>query len=307
MYAIIIASALSAIVAHAQVIYTDVKPDEKFSCSKVGCSHQYNLDLDNDGSNDFTIGVYKSSDFSLCGKSFSSGVSVSGVDFNQTSGYPLLSLNTIINDPGIYSASANLGWANKGWIRSCFKGCSCSEINSSSPSSDGYLGLGLVKGAHTYYGWVRLSVSVSYNSVGFTIKDYAYNSIPNQPILAGQTSTVITQVQKNGVANPISKNAVEQKNIIRDFINTLSSYPNPFSNSTTISFSISESQKVSLKIYDMTGRLVKTLANAEMQVGTHQLSWNAKDEKGNAVSAGIYLLRFDAGTKSETKKLSVIN
>jgi flagellar hook assembly protein FlgD len=167
--------------------------------------------------------------------------------------------------------------------------------------------LGLVKGAHTYYGWVHISVSVSYNSVGFTVKDYAYNSVPEQAILAGQTSAMVTQVQKNGATNLAGKNVEEQKNIITNFINTLSSYPNPFSNSTTISFSLTRSEKVSIKIFDMAGRLVRTLANTDMQVGTHQLSWNTKDEKGNAVSAGIYLLRFDAGTKSETKKLSVIN
>jgi len=86
----------------------------------------------------------------------------------------------------------------------------------------------------------------------------------------------------------------------------ISNYPNPFSNSTTISFSISESQKVSLKIYDMAGRLIKTIADAQMQTGTHQLIWNARDEKGNAVSTGNYLLKMQAGNYEETKKISVI-
>ena len=56
----------------------------------------------------------------------------------------------------------------------------------------------------------------------------------------------------------------------------------------------------------MTGRIVKTLANGEMQEGTHQLEWNATNEKGIAVDAGIYFLKFDAGDYSETKELSVI-
>jgi flagellar hook assembly protein FlgD len=88
--------------------------------------------------------------------------------------------------------------------------------------------------------------------------------------------------------------------------------PNPFSNSTTVSFSIQQSQKampadrhVSIQIFDLNGRLVKTLADAQMQAGTHQLIWNAKDEKGNGVVTGIYLLKIQAGSYAETKKLVV--
>ena len=56
-------------------------------------------------------------------------------------------------------------------------------------TTDHYLGLKTKSGSNTYYGWVRLRISVSpsppfHSSV--TIKDYAYNSIPNQRILAGQ-------------------------------------------------------------------------------------------------------------------------
>ncbi|CAN5460066.1 hypothetical protein BH10BAC3_BH10BAC3_17480 [soil metagenome] len=95
-------------------------------------------------------------------------------------------------------------------------------------------------------------------------------------------------------------------------IATTSSYqfsvaPNPFSNSTIISFSLAQSQKVSVQIFDLAGRLIKILANKKMQAGTHQLTWNARDEKGNAVSAGMYLLQVEADNKSEIKKLSVIN
>ena len=81
----------------------------------------------------------------------------------------------------------------------------------------------------------------------------------------------------------------------------LKSVPNPFSNSTTISFTISQPQKVSLKIYDMTGRLVKTLADTKFEKGQHELKWNAQ-----GVTAGIYILQYNAGNYSETRKLSVI-
>jgi len=56
----------------------------------------------------------------------------------------------------------------------------------------------------------------------------------------------------------------------------------------------------------MNGRLVKTLANTELQKGAHQLAWNAKDEKGNAVNAGIYFFKIQSGDYVETRKLSVV-
>ena len=45
------------------------------------------------------------------------------------------------------------------------------------------------------------------------------------------------------------------------------------------------------------------LSSSEMQPGTEQLIWNAKNEKGNAVSAGIYFLKMQAGDYTETKKI----
>jgi hypothetical protein len=77
-------------------------------------------------------------------------------------------------------------------------------------------------------------------------------------------------------------------------------------NSTAISFELTETQNVSLKIYDVTGRLIKTLAQSRMTEGEHQIDWNKTDEAGNTVSAGIYIAKFDAGDYSTTKKLSVI-
>ncbi len=64
---------------------------------------------------------------------------------------------------------------------------------------------------------------------------------------------------------------------------SLSAYPNPVINTATISFSLQQSQKILISIYDMNGRLMKTLVDAQMQPGTHQLTWNARDEKGKAL------------------------
>jgi hypothetical protein len=84
--------------------------------------------------------------------------------------------------------------------------------------------------------------------------------------------------------------------------------PNPFLNSTTISFSLARSQKVSLNIYDVAGALVKSfLTTQTIEPGMHHFTWNGKDEKGNALPAGIYFVKFTAGNYSEVKKVSTFN
>ena len=77
-------------------------------------------------------------------------------------------------------------------------------------------------------------------------------------------------------------------------------YPNPFSTSTTISFSLSQSQNVSLKVYDVNGRLIKTLASTIFEEGEHQIVWNAEE-----VNAGIYFLKMQAVEFLKTEKLIV--
>ena len=91
-----------------------------------------------------------------------------------------------------------------------------------------------------------------------------------------------------------------------NFNNTLKVFPNPISDAATIEFFLDQSQNVSLKIFDVTGRLIATLANETMNAGDHQLQWNAKDENGNPLNAGIYLLKMETHNHSETIQLSVM-
>jgi Secretion system C-terminal sorting domain len=90
-------------------------------------------------------------------------------------------------------------------------------------------------------------------------------------------------------------------NYTNDNATTIIISPNPFSNSTTISFTLSQSQKVSAGIFDDAGRLIKNITDAQMEAGSHQLTWNAA-----GVANGTYYLRFNAGHYAETKKIVVL-
>jgi hypothetical protein len=80
-------------------------------------------------------------------------------------------------------------------------------------------------------------------------------------------------------------------------------YPNPFNPSTTISFDIPDAtdRNTSLHIYDITGKLVETLVNGTVPVGTHTITWDPKN-----LSAGLYIVQLKAGNKTFNQKLTFL-
>lgn len=82
--------------------------------------------------------------------------------------------------------------------------------------------------------------------------------------------------------------------------------PNPFMGETDFRFQIPDFSKVSLKIYDISGRMVKTLLNGVMDAGDHTVQWDARDNNGKRLTAGIYFYRLDAGNFCAIKKLILL-
>ena len=83
-------------------------------------------------------------------------------------------------------------------------------------------------------------------------------------------------------------------------------FPNPFNPSTTISFALPENSQVILSIYNIEGKLVKTLLNEPLEPGYKQSIWDGTDSQGNAVSSGVYFYRLKAGGKVLTKKMVLL-
>ncbi len=81
-------------------------------------------------------------------------------------------------------------------------------------------------------------------------------------------------------------------------------YPNPFNPTTTISYSVAEQAHVSLVIYDVLGRAVKTLVNENRVPGVYDIVWDATDETGNSVATGLYFARFAGGDYQKSIKLA---
>jgi flagellar hook assembly protein FlgD len=85
---------------------------------------------------------------------------------------------------------------------------------------------------------------------------------------------------------------------------TIQNYPNPFNPSTQINYRIPSNSKVSVKIYDVFGRVVAVLVDNEFQnAGWHSTDWRAEKINGNPVSSGIYFCRILSNSQVRTIKL----
>ena len=83
-------------------------------------------------------------------------------------------------------------------------------------------------------------------------------------------------------------------------------YPNPFNPVTTLRYDIPENGHINITIYDMLGRQVKTLINQTQDAGYKSLIWDATNDYGKPVSAGIYLYQIQAGENISTKKMVLL-
>jgi flagellar hook assembly protein FlgD len=83
-------------------------------------------------------------------------------------------------------------------------------------------------------------------------------------------------------------------------------YPNPFNAQTLISFTLASPGDVRLDIYDITGRLVKTLLSRTLDYGNHQLIWNGTDNREQDVASGVYFYKLSADNKSTTKRMLLL-
>jgi len=83
-------------------------------------------------------------------------------------------------------------------------------------------------------------------------------------------------------------------------------YPNPFNLSTQIEFTLPHSGSVSLDIYDILGRKVRTLVSEDLSSGYKSVFWDAKNDVGKDVSSGIYFYQLRIGDFSEAKKMLLL-
>ncbi|MCK4584459.1 right-handed parallel beta-helix repeat-containing protein [candidate division WOR-3 bacterium] len=86
----------------------------------------------------------------------------------------------------------------------------------------------------------------------------------------------------------------------------LKNKPNPFRNRTIIYYSLTKPGIISLKVYDQTGRLVKTLENGIKRAGNYTVGWNGCNNTNQKVPAGVYFIRLKSGDFTSVKKIILV-
>ena len=139
-------------------------------------------------------------------------------------------------------------------------------------------------------------IDVEFDTVVNNFKGEATVSISNL-ILAGANGVAVeAESSSNGVvvAGIPAETSLEKN------------YPNPFNPSTTIPVKLSEAGYVTLKVYDMSGSLVKTLASDYRDAGSYDVIWNGLNNDGQKVASGQYILQMSAPNYNKTQQMTFL-
>ncbi|HMA63152.1 MAG TPA: DUF3472 domain-containing protein, partial [bacterium] len=121
------------------------------------------------------------------------------------------------------------------------------------------------------------------------------------------TSTIFGINCWNNDALKLSTTKVAEKEVTRpDKIELLKNYPNPFNPETRISYQLPKAMKISLKIYNLEGKLIRTLVNGHKQSGFHTQLWKGHDDQGKRVNSGYYFYRLKANGQVFTRKMILV-
>lgn len=158
--------------------------------------------------------------------------------------------------------------------------------------------------------------SVSSSRFPITIKpgDSTQITIRFTPVTAGSKSATLN-VYTNTPYMPVRKiylsgtsyylTAIDDQNTkaIPEYFTLHQNYPNPFNSETSIQYDLPKRERVSIRIYNVVGKLVRTLIQEEQFPGNYTTQWDGRDDSGRYVSSGIYIYRVQAGGFEKSKKM----
>ncbi len=185
---------------------------------------------------------------------------------------------------------------------------------------------GLITGGTVYKIDKTTASAVSIGTTGFgTARALAFDNDgilyglsggTNQPLYRIDTTTAAGTLIGNTGKTGLSALAIwgssvgieDESPITANTFSLYQNYPNPFNPTTTIRYTLAANEKVALKIYNTLGQEVRTLLNGQAQTANraYEIVWDGKDNKGSAVSSGIYLYRLEAGSFVKTRKMMLL-
>jgi hypothetical protein len=119
-------------------------------------------------------------------------------------------------------------------------------------------------------------------------------------------ATVVTVAQYQSEPTGIEDKVTGGLELPKSFV-LHQNYPNPFNPSTTIDYSIPEGEAVNIEllIYDLRGRMIRSLINEDKSPGNYSVHWDGRNSEGREVGSGVYLYRIEAGSFASVKKMII--
>ncbi|MBN1352144.1 FG-GAP repeat protein [candidate division KSB1 bacterium] len=132
----------------------------------------------------------------------------------------------------------------------------------------------------------------------FPVGDWDEDGVDDFAIGNGVDLKILKATITTGVSSHVAQK-------VEDF-SLFQNYPNPFNPSTTIAFKLPETEKVTLKVYNVFGQLVCTLLDQQMSSGLHKIAWNGLDSRNLKVTSGVYFYRLETSNHVQTKKMILV-
>ena len=155
----------------------------------------------------------------------------------------------------------------------------------------GISGLSVISGDHQN--------SELYNRI--TLPEGAAGSMPPNDPLSPEEINLIAEWINEGAVNLSNENYILSKNFILN-----QNYPNPFNPNTTITYTLPNKQMTTLKIFDASGRIIRTIVNKIQYSGLNKVKWDALNDHGQKASAGIYFYSIETENFRQTKKMILL-
>ena len=134
---------------------------------------------------------------------------------------------------------------------------------------------------------------------GFSLM-YLRDVEPGSPIMRSHVFNDVFQWFWNALNVIIGEEEIPAANSLAQ------NYPNPFNPATTIHFGVREKGRVTLRVYDVAGRLVRTLVDEVRDAGAYREVWDGTNNRGSVVASGVYFYRISAKEFEQTRKMVLL-
>lgn len=114
----------------------------------------------------------------------------------------------------------------------------------------------------------------------------------------------------SGNSSPLAVRVKEGSTVKKEIFNnspnqfSIKSFPNPFNPETTIKYELPEQSHVQLTIFDLLGRKINTFKNQRKDAGFYSIKWDGRDENGNPLSSGMYIIHISAQSSESNETFS---